>query len=489
MSFARAFAALTGASAVSLVAQLLRGKLAALFLGPAGVGIFNQLSLAWNIALTVGGLGSFNGVIQHGAEALGQGNDAALRRLTSTFTLFLSLVALTIALLGAVFAAPLSNWLLHDGGRHAPLVALLMLAAPIGVAAQLWRALLSAGQQVRALVHAQIAADLGGAGVFAVLVVWQGLTGAVIGFLTSQLILFLVQAWYVRRTLGSGLLRPRLSQFDWSVVRSNLGFGASGLLLIVLSNLGVLLVSQLLIGRLGPEANGYFANAWRIASVYLGAVTATTIGYFLPSLAKSESDAAMAREVNATLRFYLFILPPVMAGIMALGEWVVWLILSSEFAPVAPLLLLFVPAELGRICCELLLAQHLARRRLWPFTFAYLLQFAAFVGLAWLLVPHYGVAGGAVAYGLAMAGSLVLAVALSRAQFGFRLDRVTIGAALTAAVLLCAIFVLSTYLPIGLGRLAGILILLALWGGATLSLPGQLQLLRSRLRGWLQPDA
>ena len=70
MSFARAFTALTGASAISMLAQLLRGKLAALFLGPAGVGIFNQLSLAWNIAQTIGGLGSFNGLIQHGAEAL-----------------------------------------------------------------------------------------------------------------------------------------------------------------------------------------------------------------------------------------------------------------------------------------------------------------------------------------------------------------------------------------------------------------------------------
>jgi PST family polysaccharide transporter len=463
MSFARAFAALTGASAVSMAAQLVRGKLAALLLGPAGVGVFNQLTLAWNIAMTVGGLGSFNGVIQHGAEAMGKGDDPALRRLASTFTLLLGAVSLVIALFGAVFAAPLSDWLLHDGGHHAPLVALLMLAAPIGVSAQLWRALLSAGQHVSALVRAQIASDLGAVAIFAALVVWQGLTGAVIGFLASHLILFFVQAWYVRRKLGPGLLRPRLARFDWGVVRSNLGFGASGLLLIVLINLGVLLVSQLLIARLGPEANGYFANAWRIASVYLGAVTATTIGYFVPGLTRSPDNAAMGSSVNATLRFYFIVLPPVMAGIMALGEWVVWLILSSEFAPVAPLLLLFVPAELARVAVDTLLAQHMARRRLMPLTLTYLVQFGAFVALAWLLVPRLGVAGAAMAYALAMGGSLVLALGLCMAQFGFRLEAATLRLALPAMALLGAVGALSAQFPIALTRLGFCALAGAIW--------------------------
>lgn len=463
MSFARAFAALTGASAVSMVAQLVRGKLAALFLGPAGVGIFNQLSLMWNIAQTLGGLGSFNGVIQHGAEALGNEDQDALRRLTSTFTLLLGAVSLAIALGGAIFATPLSNWLLHDEGKHAPLVALVMLAAPIGVSALLWRALLSAGQQVSSLVRAQIASDVGGALVFVVLVVWFGLNGAVIGFLVSQLILFLVLGWFVRRKLGPGLLRPTVAAFDRKVVRRNLGFGASGLLLIVLSNLGVLMVSQMLIGRLGPEANGYFANAWRIASVYLGAVTATTIGYFLPALTRSESDAAMGASVNATLRFYLAMLPPIMAGIMALGEWAVWLILSSKFAPVAPLLLLFVPAELARIGTETLLAQHLARRRLGPFTVAYFLQFTAFVGLALWLVPYHGVAGAAQAYALAMCGSLLLALSLCAMEFGFRLEAATMRLGIYAAALLAGVAYTTAALPLQLPRIAFAAAALAIW--------------------------
>jgi O-antigen/teichoic acid export membrane protein len=463
MSFARAFAALSGASAIAMLAQLLRGKLAALFLGPAGVGIFNQLSLAWNIVNVAGGLGSFIGLTQHGAEAISSDDQAALRRLTSTFTLLLGAVSIAFGLLGAIFAAPLSDWLLHDNGKHAPLLALLMLAAPIGVSAQMWRALLSAGQQVSVLVRTQIASEIGGAAIFAVLVIWKGLTGAVIGFLASHLILSLAQAWYIRRTLGPGLLRPRLGNFDWSLVRSIAGFGASGIFLIVLVNLGIMLVSQMLIGQFGAEANGYFANAWRIASVYLTAVGATTIGYFLPSLTRCPDDVAMTGEVNATLRFYLVILPPVMAGIMAFGEWIVWLILSSKFAPVAPLLLIMVPAEFARIATDTLLAQYVARRRLLLNTLIYFAQFGSFVGLAWLLVPQLGVTGAALAYFLAAGGSLLLAHAMSGFHFAFRIDGQTARLALWATTLLAAVVASCVLYPLALTRVVLCVLAGAIW--------------------------
>lgn len=464
MSFARAFAALTGASAVSMAAQLLRGKLAALVLGPAGVGVFNQLSLLWNLANVGGGLGTFNGIVQHGAEAIAGEDRAALRRLASTFTILLGGISLLIAGAGALFAAPLSHWLLHDGGEHAPLIALLMLGVPIGVTAQIYRALLSAGRSVTHLVRSQIYSDLGGAALFAALVLWLGLQGAIIGFMASHLILVAFGAIYLRRELGGDVLRPDWSAFDWSVVRSNIGFGASGLFLIVLVNLSVILVSRLIIDRFGAEANGYFANAWRISSVYLGAVTATTIGYFLPTLARSKDNAAMRGEVNATLRFYLLLLPPVMVGIMAGGEVVVWVILSKAFLPVAALLLLFVPAELMRVLADTLLAQFLARRRLRPYTAVYLIQFVLFVGLSFWLVPRAGITGAAVAYFIAMSASMVLAFGLCSILVDFRLERATLATALRAVMLLGAVVWLSDQVELIPLRLA----YCALAGGAWL---------------------
>ena len=74
MSLARAFKIQMAGSVVQMFAQIFRGKLAAIFLGPAGVGIFNQMTLIWNLFQSAGSMGSFQGMVQHGAAAMAEGD-------------------------------------------------------------------------------------------------------------------------------------------------------------------------------------------------------------------------------------------------------------------------------------------------------------------------------------------------------------------------------------------------------------------------------
>lgn len=446
-----------------MAAQLVRGKLAALFLGPAGVGVFNQLSLTWNLFQLGGQMGSFNGIVQHSAEAIADDDLPQLKRLVSTSTVLLGAVSCLLAIAGVMLARPLSNLLLSDGGGHAGLIRLLMLAVPFGVTAQTYRALLSGARAVRQLVWNQIFSDVGAAIVFAALIVRLGLTGAILGFMTTHLLLFVAGMMSARRKLGRGILTPRPPEFRWSIVRSNIGFSASGIVMVAMSNLSVLLVSRILIDRLGLEANGIFSNAWRIASVYLGAITATTISYVLPTLAGSRDAGGMSRDLNATLRFYLVVLPPVMVAIMATGELLVWLILSSKFAAVAPLLLVFVPAELFRVLGETLTVPLLARRRMIPFTLIYLSQAFIFVGGALLLIPWFGVTGAAVAYAISTVSGSAINAAAALATTGARVQGSTLSIGGASVVLLASAAAICAILPLGLMRLVGCGLFLALW--------------------------
>ena len=471
MTLPRAFAALSGASLVSMGAQLVRGKLAALFLGPAGVGVFNQLSLLWNLFQIGGSLGAANGIIQHGAEALAGDDEPALRQLVSTSTLLLGLSSVLLAAVGIAFSPQLSALLLHDGGAHGGLVALILVSMPLGVTAQLYRSLLSAAREVRALVKVQIVADTGAAILFAALIVPLGLTGAILGFMATHLFTLILAMRAAGRRFGIGLLLPRPKSFRWSVVRSNLGFGASGLVMIALSNLSVLLVSTLVIGRLGLDANGWFGNGWRIASVYLGAVTAATLSYYLPTLTRCADDRAMAVEVNATLRFYLLLLPPLMAAIMAGGPVIVWLILSDRFAPVAGLLLLFVPAELFRVFAETLSVPFLARRRMLPFTLLFGLQAALFVMAAALLLPRFGLAAAAAGYGIGTVAGAVATYIAVRRTFGFALERSSLAMLAGAMLLLAAVGAVCAAYPMGMARVILSAVVLALWLALALRQP------------------
>ena len=459
----RAFSALSGASLVSMTTQVVRGKLAALFLGPAGVGIFNQLALMWNLFQIGGSLGTFNGIVQHSAENLAAEDRLAMRRLLSTMLLLLGAISCLLTLSGVLAAGWLSARLLHDRGANADLVALVLLGIPVAVAGLTYRALLSGARAIRRLAQAQIISDLVALAVFAALIQPLGLRGAVIGFLTAHFLFFVITLMGVRKVLGPGSLLPRVSEFRWSVVRSTLGFGASGLAMIALTNLSLLMVSGMIIDGFGAEANGIFANAWRIASVYLGAVTAAAISYYLPSLARAPDDADMVRQVNATLRFYFYTLPILMAAIMAGGELIVRLILTTAFLPVAGLLLLFVPAELLRIVAETVSMPLLARKRVLPFTLLFLIQVGLFLAIAAVALPRVGVVGAVAAYAVSVAVWACAVVAASRRMFGLRIERHTGAAFLRAALLLIAVGLTCFHLPFGLARLGLCAAFCALW--------------------------
>lgn len=452
-SFARAFTSLSLASGVSMAANLVRGKLAALFLGPAGVGIYNQLSLMWNLFQISGSLGAFSGLVQHGSEAMIAKDEAGLRRLASTWWILLTVFSCVLAAVGALFSPAISNLLLSDHGAHSNLVALTLVSIPFAVSAQVYRALLSAARLVPQLVRAQIGSDVGGAIVFVALTPVLGLTGAIIGFATIHLIFYVMTALSVRKMLGGAYVQPRASEFSWTVVRSNLGFGAIALATIALSNLSIIFVSRLLIDHYGIEASGIFSNAWRIASVYLGAVTTTAISYYLPTLNRAGTDEEMRRHVNAALRFYLYVLPLVMVAIMTAGEPIVRLILSGRFMAVAPILLLFVPAELMRVLAETINVPLYSRRMLRSFLIPYVLQAAIFIIGAYIALPAYGVMGAAAAYGIGTTATAIANLAATRVRLRITLERRTTIAFARALALLGGAMAGGLLIPFGIERL------------------------------------
>jgi len=119
---------------------------------------------------------------------------------------------------------------------------------------------------------------------------------------------------------------------------------------------------------------------------------------------------------------YTLIELALMVAIMASGELLVWLILSSKFQAVALLLLLFIPAELFRVLGETMTVPLLARRRIRPFTLLYFVQASLFVGAAVVLVPKYGTPGAVIAYMISTSTGCLLDYIVANRVTGFRLE-------------------------------------------------------------------
>ena len=323
---------------------------------------------------------------------------------------------------------------------------------------------------------------MGGAIIFVALVPFFGIEGAILGFMTIHIILFFITIAAVRRHIGSRFLRPRLGSIDLSIARANLAFSATSLCTFAFTQLSIILVSRIVITTLGLDAGGIFTNSWRIASVYLGGVSAVAVSYLLPTLTRFETSFETGRELNATVRFYLYTLPPVMAGIMASGPLIVTIILTSKFMPVADLLLIFVPGEFFRILGDTLSVSLLARRHTTTCLLIYVIQAVVFLVGTFVLVSPYGLAGAALAYSASQLFACVAVYLKLHSMYELVVESRTMKGLIYTLVLLGLSGIICVALPFGATRLAMCFSFCVLWFVLTL----QDELARAFLRRMLE---
>lgn len=461
--FARAVAAFGLGSAAGTLIQVIKGKAAAVVLGTAGMGVLNQLTSAWSLFSTVAGLGLGAGAIKRLAIAREAGDsDGVMRQVTSALSA-VGVVSVVLALIATPLAGALSALLFHDGGERRLLVLLVAWGIPFVVCAQVYRAMLSAAREARALVLAQVTSDLAGLAIFLVLLWRLDLFGAVLALSLLHAIKFALLFRAARRHYGARAVLPAPAHFAWRELRENLVYGANGLLLVATGIVVVLLVSRWIIAAQGLAAAGIFSTAWKVATVYLAAIYASAGSYYFPALAICDDDRRLGAQIDEALTVYLYLVPPLITAIVLSGEWLMHLLFSAAFVPAAALLLLLLPGDLCRIVAETVGLSLLARRRLIAYCGLYFAWATLYLGLTALLLPRLQLAGVALAYLLSQTMQVLLTLAVVHRLFGYRIGRTAVLALLRGALLVgvavAAALTLHT-LPL---RVAAAVVIAAAW--------------------------
>jgi O-antigen/teichoic acid export membrane protein len=419
--FAKAIAAFSAGSFLGTVTQVVKGKLSAILLGAEGVGILSQLANAWGLLHAISGLGFYNGLVRRISEAEKGGDSIGVSRQLSTSLFVLTVFSCATTVLGVVFSPIISAWLFADAGERAWLVAITLISVPLGVTAQTYRGLLSGHRLVKPIVQAQVASDVLGLAVFIVLILSAHLTGAAIAFSILQLIKLCLQIRAVGAYLPGVARVPNLSLFEWKEVRVNIGIGASSLFMTSIAIVTLLVVSRWIIAGEGLEANGQFSVAWKVSSVYLGALYASASAFYFPTLAACTNDGEMKQKVNEAISLYFFIIPPFAVTVSVAGGFLMLVLFSAEFAPAAYLLALLLVGDMFRITSEAIGMTFLAKNRPQPYSVTYLVWAVSFLALAYAAMPAFGVVGVAAAYLISqMINSLVVYFSATRIfQFSF----------------------------------------------------------------------
>lgn len=418
-TFAKALLLFTGASFIGTVTQIAKGKLSAVFLGVAGVGVVNQVVGVWGLASLMAGLGFYSGMVRHLSEswALDSPIDFQSHLTSSAIATFLASLLLTIA--GCLGSEHISRWVFGPAIDHADLISLMLLGLPVFTLSQVYRAILSATNSVRALVRARIFADLSSVALFAVLVYVWNIRGAVLGYACLH-VFYLLAVIYLSRSRVNFRDMFLIRYFKTEQVRKNIPFGANAIVASAVGIVSTLTVGRHLIETIDLAANGLFATAMKVTTAYLGGLAAAASGRVFPEVARCKSSEEMVGMINQVLRVYFLVIPPVIVVLMGLGPDLMRVLFSDEFVPAAALLLIILPADLFRIFAETAGAPLMAIRRLKLSTGLYAAWAFLYVSLAFHLGIKWALMGYALAYLLSQCCYAVLVYGAATATYGFR---------------------------------------------------------------------
>ena len=326
-----------GSSVINILIGLVRTKVLAVLLGPAGMGLVGLYSGIMGTAATVAALGVGTVGTRQVAEAVAREDShaiAVVRRSMFWGTLLLALAgALTVWTLRDVLAVRVLG-----GAEHASAIGWLSLGVALSVTGASQGALIQGmrriGDMARLSVYGSALSTALGIGLL-----WLWGSAALWAFvLVVPFVSFALGHVYVSRLPRLPASKVAVDEIaaQWKMLlRLGMPFMGAGLV----SALVQLWIRVTVNNDLGLEDVGHFQAAWSISMQYIGFVLGAMVADYYPRLTGVINDkAAATRLVNEQTEIALLLSAPVFIAMLGLAPWVIQLLYSAAFAPAVDIL-------------------------------------------------------------------------------------------------------------------------------------------------------
>jgi O-antigen/teichoic acid export membrane protein len=402
-----ATAVMGGATIAIILIGVVRTKLFALLVGPAGIGLIGLFTSIMATAAAVGGMGlGFSGVREIAASPERR---PSVRRALWLATWPLAVLTACLLWLGRFEIVRWSG----AGEDQATAIGLIGVPAALTIIAAVQLAEIQGLGRLKDVAKARV----GGAVIALLLgvaaVTWLGAIGLVLA----------VAAIPAANVMAALPFRPRLERTGRGALtgmgdewRRLLGLGATIMVTSSLSAGVLVIIRALIIHQDGIEAAGLYQAAYGIAALNASLVLSAMATDYFPRLSGTEADRkASTTLVNQQLHAALILASPILLAMSATAPLVLHILYSGEFTAGADLLRWQLTGELlklpGWAMAFLLIARSDKSRFLLVETSFALL----FAGASYVLLPRLGLAGAGVGYAFAyLAYSMFVAAMCSR---------------------------------------------------------------------------
>lgn len=320
-----------GVQLFQVVINLLKTKVIALLLGPAGIGLLGLLSSAVEMLKTLLGVGLETGAVKELSEATTTHHPETVAKTLITLRRCMWVTAIAALLTTLLLAPWLSQW--SFGTKEYTLTfAILSIAVLFDLLCTGQMAALRGMRRIGDLAKAKILGAVSGL-LLSLPLFWIVPTQAVVLFLLITLGCSSLFAWIYARKITIAPIRVTWREsLHGGGKMAKLGIAMS--LSSVASIITAYLIKTYITQNDGVAEAGIYQSAFSLAEGYFGLIFAAMATDYFPRLAASNhSNKQIADEVNRQTEIGLLIALPCIVAALFFMNLIVELLYSSSFLP------------------------------------------------------------------------------------------------------------------------------------------------------------
>ena len=431
-----------GGQILNILFGLIKTKVAAIILGPAGIGLIGLFMNAMDTVRTIAGMGlSFSGV-RDLAIANAEEGKARVEQTVAVYIKWSLLFSFLGFILMMVFAETLGTYIFKNRSYTFE-IRLLGIAVFTNILSASFNAILQGLNEIGKMVKAGIYGNLLNTAIAVLLYYLFGEKAIVPVLITTAAINF-VFAFYFFKTLSINVLSWPSFRESFPKVKLMIKIGFFTVVVAVFDQMVGLYLKSYLAEKGGMEVVGFFTTAFTIGSVYLSLVMGAVGTEYYPRLSAIQHDNLKINEaLNVQLNIVLMLAVPLIISMLVFGKFVIILMYSKDFLEALPLLQYYLLGDICKIiawpCGFIILAKGMGKVYIW----SSIIYTVLYTGLIIFLYPFYGIKIIGISFLIMQLLSAVFYYSFVYINFRIKLNRANFRNALYAATAATIVLILS----------------------------------------------
>jgi antigen flippase len=445
-----------GSTVLNVGIGIVRTKILALLLGPAGFGLAGLYTSIITLTQSIAGMGVNSSGVRQIAEAAGSGDQDRVARTA----IVLRRSSLILGLLGAalllVFSRQVST-ITFGNTKQWGAVCLISLAVAFQLISGGQGALIQGMRRIGDLAKMNVIGALCGL-VISIPVVYLLREKGIAVSLVLVAAMTIITSWWYSRKIQINSVRLTHGEIRCETIgllKLGIAFMVSGLLLPGVAYF----VRVILLHKAGLAATGMYQSAWTLGGLYVGFILQAMGADFYPRLsAAANNNAECNRLVNEQALVGLLIAGPGAVATLTFAPLVVALFYSAKFSGAVGLLRWITLGATLQVITWPMGFIIVAKARQKLFLVSEILWAISAIGLAWICITRWGLNGAGIAFFLTYVVHWIIVYPITRRLSGFHWSPENRQAGLLVlsliGVVFCGFYVLPLLWAVALGTCA-----------------------------------